>query len=71
MVKVTISQEVVDWLSSKLDCSEEVKDNACGFCDGEGEYIVHFALDSAENIYETCPICKGGLTNSLRGDPSL
>ena len=23
MVKVTISQEVIDWLSSKLDCSEE------------------------------------------------
>lgn len=33
---------------------------ACGFCEGEGEYLVHLALDSAENIYETCLVCKGG-----------
>ena len=31
----------------------------CGFCDGEGEVLVHLALESAENIWETCPICKG------------
>lgn len=31
----------------------------CGFCEGEGEVLVHLALESAENIWETCPICKG------------
>lgn len=34
-------------------------DRICGFCEGEGNHLVHPALDSAENIYETCPICKG------------
>jgi len=31
----------------------------CGFCEGEGYHIIHLAFDSAENIYEDCPICKG------------
>lgn len=41
------------------NADEQVEGTICGFCEGEGEHIIHFALDSAENIYETCPICKG------------
>ena len=35
----------------------------CGYCGGEGFELVHGAIDSAENIYQDCPICKG------TGDP--
>lgn len=38
---------------------KQKENRTCGFCEGEGDCIVHLALDSAENIYETCPICKG------------
>ena len=31
----------------------------CSFCEGEGRELVHKAIDSAENVYQACPICKG------------
>jgi len=36
----------------------------CGYCEGEGRELVHQAINSAENIWQDCPICKGTGTSS-------
>ena len=31
----------------------------CKYCDDTGYELVYWAIDSAENVYWPCPVCKG------------